>query len=568
MSDCPNPPHYSVRVERDGDTLVDALVEIDGKTIQLAGRFGIKRERETALRETAETDGLPVFLGLGLGAGLDAVLEGRSGPVAVVDKEKALTETLGVWKKYKDKDNVLLLDEASPDTVMKALKEWRSKNGGAPFVPVAHPVHMRLDPSFYGTLRDSLAQSEEFDFWSKVNYPKFQNEVPRVLLLTSKYFLMGELIGACSRLGVPHHFVSLSGDSVGSTDFIRDILTAVAEFKPDFVLTINHLGVDREGVLMELLEKMNLPLASWFVDNPHLILYLYEKLSGPLTTLFTWDADNVDSLKKRGFEKVFYLPLAVDVTRFRPPRSIPAEHPWKSRVSFVGTSMVLKVRKRRDACEYPEALLEAYPELAAAFGESQERSVGDFIQRTRPDLAPLFESLPDNETRLSYETLITWEATRIYRKACVEGILPFRPIIVGDEGWLRTYPDEGKTWRRHKELNYYEDLPRFYPLSEVNFNCTSKQMKGAVNQRVFDVPASGGFLISDHRDQMERLFEPGKEIIVYDSPEDVTELTTRMLDDPAKRGQIVEAALKRIMAEHTYDQRVRELLKMMRAAHT
>ena len=74
---------------------------------------------------------------------------------------------------------------------------------------------------------------------------------------------------------------------MGCAEFVEELLRAVVEFKPDFVFTVNHLGVDREGVLIDLLARLELPLASWFVDNPHLILYVYDRLNSPWTSIFT-----------------------------------------------------------------------------------------------------------------------------------------------------------------------------------------------------------------------------------------------------------------------------------------
>ncbi|MDE5682541.1 MAG: DUF3880 domain-containing protein, partial [Mailhella sp.] len=84
------------------------------------------------------------------------------------------------------------------------------------------------------------------------------------------------------------------------------------------LLTLHHLVVDREGGLMDLINKLELPFISWFVDNPHLILYSYEGLTSPFLHIFTWDFDNVPSLKAKGFNNVYYLPLGTDAERFNP----------------------------------------------------------------------------------------------------------------------------------------------------------------------------------------------------------------------------------------------------------
>lgn len=159
--------------------------------------------------------------------------------------------------------------------------------------------------------------------------------------------------------------------------------------------------------------------------------------------------------------------------------------------------------------------------------------------------------------------MLTWEATLQYRLSCIRGILPFDPLIAGDNGWKKilTGPER---WHYHAELNYYKDLPRLYPLTAVNFNCTSKQMKGAVNQRVFDVPATESFLLTDYREQVENLFEPGREIICYRSPEEATELAREYLARPKARLAVAKAARTRILKEHSYEHRVNALVERMR----
>jgi spore maturation protein CgeB len=369
---------------------------------------------------------------------------------------------------------------------------------------------------------------------------------------------------------VPYHLLAVPEDGMGHGEFVEHMLKAVIDFRPDFAFTINHLGVDREGVLADLLEKLHLPLASWFVDNPHLILYMYNRLVSPWAALFTYDADNLDSLRGMGFEHVFYLPLGTDTRRFTAPgpqrlAAVPAEHPWRSDVTFVGNSMIHKVAKRMESGRFPAPLLRTYQNIAAEYREYEGHSVRGYLYGAHPDLGAVFDGLDTIERKLAYEAMITWEATRQYRLDCVKATLPFHPLIIGDSGWETALRTERGQCRLQPEVNYYEDLPVLYPLARVNFNCTSKQMKGAVNQRVFDVPAAGAFLITDWRYQIENLFEPGKEVICYNEPAEATDLIRQYLDHPDEARRVAAAAHKRVLADHGYERRLETLLDVMRA---
>ena len=559
------------------DILSDLAVSLNGKETLMLGPAGPERELSIVPAEKELSPRhLPVLLGSGLGHALDELLRrlgAEQGPyfhLAVVDKEKDILAASGLKEKYAGQPNILWVSAQNADDALKTLSKWQAENDGKIFLPVSNPFYLRLDRAYYGSLRTSLETSAKADFWGRADYAKFKG-APKILLLTSSYFLIGDLEAACLRMGLEHELLRVPDGELAASSFVEKLLEAVLRFKPDFALTINHLGVDREGILQDLLGKLRLPLASWFVDNPQLILYRYKDVVSPWSTVFTWDADNLESLAAMGFEHVAYLPLATDHARFAPlsqeDKARYAAHGWAGRVSFVGNSMLHKVTGRLKAAQPSKRLREAYPALAAAFSQSEERSVYAFMQKSCPGLLKDFEALGSAERQLSFETLVTWEATLRYRLSCVQAILPFKPLIAGDDGWLSLLPGEGKEWHRHQELSYYAELPYFYPFSEVNFNCTSKQMKGAVNQRVFDVPATESFVITDWREQMDNLFDPGKEVVCYREPEEATELVARYLHNPQERLKISRAARKRILAKHLYEHRLEAVIRMMRSIY-
>jgi spore maturation protein CgeB len=516
---------------------------------------------------------LPVLIGGGVGFAALALAErlegscGKNFALAVVDKETPILEAGDLRGRLARYPGVLWISAETPEAAIRELTLWQAEHGNRPLFHFSHPFYLRLDRTYYNTVRNAAAASARYNLWEKAAYPKFISAEPRLLLLMSKYFLTGEIVSACERLGIAHRLLQVPDGEMGHAEFVERLLGAVLEFKPDCLVTLNHLGVDREGILMGLLEHLRLPLASWFVDNPHLVLAHYTDLVSPWAAIFTWDSDNIPSLKALGFEHVFYMPLGTDATRFRPPakgKELPAGHPWRADVSFVGNSMVHKVAARLDKLRMVPQLASTYKEVAAEFADSDIRSVENFLRAEHPELMPLYRELGDAVSRLDYEVLLTWESTLQYRLSCVMATLPFTPLIVGDDGWLELLGEEKRPWRRHPEVTYYTDLPVLYPGSAINFNCTSKQMKGAVNQRIFDVPATGAFCLTDWREQIENLFEPGKEVICYHSPEEAEALIRRYLAAPKEREAVIQAARRRVLADHTYEKRLTDLVATMR----
>lgn len=539
--------------------VVDVRLVLADKTWSLAGRRGPATEE--ALAETVidrcGTTALPVFLGAGLGVAVSACREAGV-PVAVVDREAPIAAATGVRAALAGDPDVLWLDAAEVADVAEAVRAFAASRGRPGLHVVPHAVYRRLDPDYYACLAVALSPPRV------PSRPLFRQALPRVLCLTSKLFLVGEVTRACARLGTPCRYLETGETPLARDAYVSLVRESLDDFAPDFVLTVNHLGLDREGVLLELLERAGIPLASWFVDSPELILPLYRPAVSRSTVLFTWDADTVAPLRARGCPHVHYLPLATDETRFRPLSVVPEDHPWRARVSFVGNSMVSKTATRLALADPPSRLAEAFAAVADGFAAAPERLVADYLAASRPELFTAYLAIPTVERRLAFETAVIWECTRRDRAARIAGLLPFGPTLVGDEGWLSALPGEGRLWRRLPELAYYDALPQFYPLSEVNANVTSSQMKGAVNQRVFDVPACGAFVLTDARRQLEDLFEPGREMAVYETAEELVALTGRYLADAPARQALAAAGRRRVLAEHTYPRRLETLFAVMR----
>ena len=256
----------AVPVRRDG-RLVDVRLELDGKTWSLVGRRGPACEEELASRAIAGcgATGLPVFLGAGLGVAV-AACRAAGLPVAVCDREPDIAAATGARQALAGDDLALWIDDPDPVRAARLVRECAARHGRSDLHLLPQSVHLRLDPGYYGRLRALLSRPP--------TRPLFRNRLPRVLCLTSKLFLVGEVTRACELLGAPCHYLE-TGESLEREAYLALVRRALDAFAPDFVLTVNHLGVDREGLLLAELEQAGIPLASWFVDSPELILPLY-----------------------------------------------------------------------------------------------------------------------------------------------------------------------------------------------------------------------------------------------------------------------------------------------------
>ncbi len=382
---------------------------------------------------------------------------------------------------------------------------------------------------------------------------------PRVLLVSCKYFLVREIDAALARLGIPRLAVPLEDDAGA---FARSLAEAALAFGPTMVLTVNRYGLDDTGKVLEVLRRLRLPVACWLIDSHTILL---GGITAPEEGICycTCDKAALPDLAAKAGPPPLYLPLATDPEVFRPGPPAPGEPAWPSRVAFVGHSWAGSIAANHRAYAYPQALSAGIGPAAAAWEAASHTLLWPFLEKYFPALHTQAVALAPAR-RKWFAALVLWEAAKLRRVRQVSRLAPFKPLIVGDAHWDELLA--GQDWyRRLPDLDYEADLPRFYPRTEVVFNSTSPQMAAAVNQRAFDVPACGGFVVSERRPELEELFDSGVEAACYDS-EDAIEATVRQyLENPAKRRAVTLAARKRILAEHTYEHRLRRLLAHLRA---
>ncbi len=108
-----------------------------------------------------------------------------------------------------------------------------------------------------------------------------------------------------------------------------------------------------------------------------------------------------------------------------------------------------------------------------------------------------------------------------------------------------------------------KDLVKVYNYSKVNINLTVDQGITSLNMRVFDCMASGGFLISDYKTDFDRLFDVENEVVTYKTVDELPALVRYYLDHEDARLEKAKNARRKVLAEHSYLNRVNYMVETM-----
>jgi spore maturation protein CgeB len=115
--------------------------------------------------------------------------------------------------------------------------------------------------------------------------------------------------------------------------------------------------------------------------------------------------------------------------------------------------------------------------------------------------------------------------------------------------------------RLHEPIDFYEKAPVVYGASGINLNISLRSIVNGIPLRCFEIMGSGGFLLTDYRGDMEQFFSEGKEYASFSSVEELAEKADYYLCHETERRKIAERGFERIKAEHSYESRVREMIK-------
>ena len=381
------------------------------------------------------------------------------------------------------------------------------------------------------------------------DYKKFSSPTLRILTFKLGGFLFPHLIDSCKdafiQLGHLVRIVDLKSLGVSLEEQVYNLAKEIESFRPDFVFTFNHAGL-----VPVLFAQIRLPHISWFVDNP----FLWVKKETLLTSLspyylpFVFDRYYLGKLREIGFSKCYHLPLATDPNLFGPlDLSKEDSKKYGCSLSFVGNSHIIDLDKYQLSLSLMDK--EKIDKMARRKAENLAIEASKMVEEQS-------FSFVDQAERVRLERLIEDKAMSIHRQKMLKAVADLDLNIYGDQGWRKSsLADHYKG-----EIGYLE-LPKLYNASKINLNISAAQLKTTLNQRAFDVPACGGFLLPDFRDDLTKFFETGYEAVYFEDEDGLREKANYFLKYPAKREEVAQRARKKVLANHTFKVRMAQMIE-------
>ena len=339
-----------------------------------------------------------------------------------------------------------------------------------------------------------------------------------------------------------------------------EIIEKISSCLPiDFIFSFNYYPIVSQAAMIS-----NVKYVSWVYDSPFIQLYTFS-LENPCNYVFLFDKAVYLELVKKGFETVYYLPLAANVERYDSLPYVPSKiKRYHSSISFVGS---LYSEKKNQLYNRLETVSNYTKGFLEALISCQKRIYGEFLLEkclTEKVLTDMILSYPVTPSPDGFEN-VSWtyahyflarKTTEIERQEILS--------MLSQQYSIALYTKEPSPFLpqvdNRGEIDYYTQMPFVFKNSKINLNITLRSIQTGIPLRAMDIMGCGGFLLTNFQADFLDFFQPDIDFVYYEDYEDLIEKTNYYLTHEKERLQMAKKGYEKVKQYHNYPVRIEEII--------
>jgi spore maturation protein CgeB len=145
----------------------------------------------------------------------------------------------------------------------------------------------------------------------------------------------------------------------------------------------------------------------------------------------------------------------------------------------------------------------------------------------------------------------------------LKGLKLWGPPVTVHGDWLAGSPGLARAYTGQSALG--EEAAKVYSASKVVLSMHGNfgEAVSNVTPRVFEVPACGGFLVTDYHPQLELFYDVDTEMACYRDLPGLRRKLDYYLGKPEERAEMAGRAMRRALTEHTYKDRLKAMIGLV-----
>lgn len=329
----------------------------------------------------------------------------------------------------------------------------------------------------------------------------------------------------------------------------------------DIVITVNFFPI-----ISNECQRRNIRYVSWCCDSPISTMY-NESVFNSVNLIFTFDKWNQLEFEDMG-APVYYLPLCAEVDRV--DRIIEENKDKADKYShdvvFVGSmyNKNLFDEVYDHFTDYQKGYFDAA--LKMQMNVYGEYLLDDILDgKTLADLSRHFILAKSEKSfqnlSLSFSTtILSFKIAQLERQTVLSRLAEKFNVDI--------YTDDEKyeyaRVKKHGTVDYWSEAPLVYRNSKINLNLTLRSIRTGIPLRVWDILGAGGFCITNYQPELLMYFENGKDIVVFESIDDLEKKIGYFLEHEDERKAIAENGYRKVKELHQYQNRFDEMRKYIK----
>lgn len=335
--------------------------------------------------------------------------------------------------------------------------------------------------------------------------------------------------------------------------FMENIKDKIFKEKYDCIFTFNYFPI-----ISRVSNDLNIIYISWVYDSPHLTLDSVT-LSNTYNRVFLFDRILCNQYKQKGVNTVFYMPLACNHHRIKKIK----DESWgkyEHEITFLG-SLYQNEYDFLSQIHYLPDWLKGY--IDAIIGMQLQIYGMDLSEELLnsqicSEIEKYVKIDMGDEYIYNYDTIFK----NMIRKRVT--VLERYEILrlIGEHYTLDLYSEKIPENLKANYLGYADyvtQMPHIFCSSKINMNLTLRSILSGLPLRVIDILGAGGFLITNYQAEMEEYFENGKDLVWFESWEDLLEKIYFYLTHDSEREKIALSGNKKVYEIFNYERQLSKI---------
>ena len=316
--------------------------------------------------------------------------------------------------------------------------------------------------------------------------------------------------------------------------------------------------------IAELCHSKGMYYISWVYDSPQVGLF-DSSIFYDTNHIFIFDSYECQKLKEFGAKNVYYLPLAANINRIQSISISDYDvRNFSADISFVG-SLYENNAYNRFYPYIPDTHIQEWKSYLNAsscnWGKIREwpkistESTNFLCSNLPPENINHFQmNLPE----FFGVSLLSQKLAEIERVTVLHTCASITQTVLYSGSACPEIPNLIRKGR----VDYYTEMSKIFHLSRINLNVTLPSIVCGAPQRVFDIMACGGFVLTNYQTDLEELFQIGKDIETFASLEELTDKILFYLSHEHLRVKIALTGFSTVTNEYSFSKQIQKMLKI------